>query len=264
MAASRSELEEDDAAQHLAWAREHEHLGAEDWLSWVWSDEMYVRRMAGASRGQTWVFRPGRRTPAKWKVVQDKYMPNRIYKRAKTSKEKVSVHMWSLFSGRKIGPLVRLHGDPGAKRKGALSLKYLRLLKKWLPDMIRRFPYGSTVYFVQDGAGIHRGTVVKNWWMQAEERGISDRRIKLVKWPPYSPDLNPIECAWARVKSLFEKEYPDMLNSQYRGWALRKQISDAVEHCWELLDSDFFDSLARSMPERIKAVIEADGWYTKY
>ena len=55
VAASRSELEKEDATRRLAWAREHEHLSAEDWLSWVWSDEMYVQRMAGASRGQTWV-----------------------------------------------------------------------------------------------------------------------------------------------------------------------------------------------------------------
>jgi len=114
--------------------------------------------------------------------------------------------------------------------------------------MIRQFPYGSTIYFVQDGAGIHRDSVVKNWCIQVEDCG---RRVKLVqvKWQPYSPNLNPIECAWARVKSLFKKQYPDILDSKYRGWALRKQISDAVEHssCWELLDSDFFDSLARSI-----------------
>ena len=62
LAASRSELEEVDATQRLEWAKEHEGLGVEDWLSWVWSDEMYVRRMAGASRGQTWVFRDRKST----------------------------------------------------------------------------------------------------------------------------------------------------------------------------------------------------------
>ncbi|PUU73230.1 hypothetical protein B9Z19DRAFT_1005484, partial [Tuber borchii] len=78
-------------------------------------------------------------------------------------------------------------------------------------------------------------------------------------WPPYSPDLNPIECASARVQSLFEKIYPNLLNSKYTGWAWRKQISNPVEHFWELLESDFFESLAKSILERIKAVIEAEG-----
>ena len=120
------------------------------------------------------------------------------------------------------------------------------MVKRWLPDNLRQFPYSSTIYLVQDSTGIYHDTVVKNWWMQVEQRGISGRRVRLVKWPPYSHDLNPIECAWTRGKSLLEKIDPNILDSNYRGWALRKRISDAVKHCWELLDSDFFDSLGRS------------------
>src|SRR5205807_7511301 len=66
-----------------------------------------------------------------------------------------------------------VHGDPRSKKKSTLSLKYLRMRKRWLPDIIRQFPYGSTIYFVQDSAGIHHGSVVKNWWMQIEHHGIS-------------------------------------------------------------------------------------------
>lgn len=65
-------------------------------------------------------------------------------------------------------------------------------------------------------------------WIERWE--ISGRTIKLVKRPPYSPDLNPIECAWARVKSLFEKMYPNIFDSKSQGWALRKEFSDAIEH----------------------------------
>jgi len=36
-----------------------------------------------------------------------------------------------------------------------------------------------------------------------------------------------------------------------------------VEHRWELLDSDYFENLAKSMPERLKALIDAEGWYTR-
>lgn len=92
---------------------------------------------------------------------QDKYIPNCLYKRAKTSKEKFSFDMWSLYSGRRIGVLVHQHGDPGSNRKGASSLKYIRMLKKWLPDLLRKFSYGPTIYFIQDGTEIHRDLVVK-------------------------------------------------------------------------------------------------------
>jgi len=99
-------------------------------------------------------------------------------------KEKVSVHMRGLFAGRRIGSLTRLHGDSGARNRGASSLKYLRLLKRWLSNLVRQFPRGSTVCCMQDGAGIHHGTLVGNWLSQIQLRGISGRSVKFVKWSP--------------------------------------------------------------------------------
>jgi transposase len=40
-------------------------------------------------------------------------------------------------------------------------------------------------HFIQDNASIHTARKVKEWFI---ERG-----IKYIDWPPYSPDLNPIE-----------------------------------------------------------------------
>ena len=38
---------------------------------------------------------------------------------------------------------------------------------------------------MQDNASIHTAKKVKDWF--------KDMAIPLVDWPPYSPDLNPIE-----------------------------------------------------------------------
>jgi len=45
---------------------------------------------------------------------------------------------------------------------------------------------------------------------------------------------------------------------------VKKAIEEAITHCWELLDSKVFDTLAGSMVDRVEAIIKADGWYTKY
>ena len=45
---------------------------------------------------------------------------------------------------------------------------------------------------------------------------------------------------------------------------VRKAIEEAVTFCCELLNPKVFDKLAESMVDRIEAVIDADGWYTKY
>jgi len=61
-----TKLEDGDARRCLAWCEDHKDLTENDWLFFVWSDETYVRRMEGASRGQEWVFRHGPSTPGKF------------------------------------------------------------------------------------------------------------------------------------------------------------------------------------------------------
>jgi transposase len=41
---------------------------------------------------------------------------------------------------------------------------------------------------MQDNASIHTAKKVKDWFM--------GNGIITTDWPPYSPDLNPIEHAW--------------------------------------------------------------------
>jgi len=45
---------------------------------------------------------------------------------------------------------------------------------------------------------------------------------------------------------------------------VKKTIEEGITHCWELLDPKVFDTLAGSMVDRVKTIIKADGWYTKY
>jgi len=45
---------------------------------------------------------------------------------------------------------------------------------------------------------------------------------------------------------------------------VKKTSEDAITHCLELLDPKVFDTWAESMVDRVKAIIKADGWYTKY
>lgn len=48
-----------------------------------------------------------------------------------------------------------------------------------------------------DNAPWHKGNDIK--------RLIESTGAKLIKLPPYSPDLNPIEQAWANLKSAIKK-----------------------------------------------------------
>ena len=41
-------------------------------------------------------------------------------------------------------------------------------------------------------------------------------------------------------------------------------LIDAAQEAWQALDLDIMKRLSETMPHRVQAIIEADGWYTKY
>ena len=53
--------------------------------------------------------------------------------------------------------------------------------------------YGEAI-FVKDNVRAHIAHSVKDW--------LRDHNIIVEDWPPYSPDLNPIEQVWKRLKEL--------------------------------------------------------------
>jgi hypothetical protein len=84
-------------------------------------------------------------------------------------------------------------------------------------------------------------------------------------WPPYSPDLNPIEHVWMRLKEGLHRRFPDIADTPGGPENMRRRLAEVLPEIWEKdIEGDFLEQLWESMPQRVTAVIEARGWYTKY
>jgi transposase len=146
--------------------------------------------------------------------------------------------------------LVIMKRDPNAQKRGYSSQSYIEALTKGLLPHYRR-----SQLFMQDNALIHTSRVV---------RGFHARyHITCIKWPAYSPDLNPIEHLWFHLKRRMEKFYP-----QYSNMSVAEEEWDgfcsALKECWRSIPASLIRRLILSMPRRLAACRRARGWQTKY
>jgi hypothetical protein len=76
-------------------------------------------------------------------------------------------------------------------------------------------------------------------------------------WPPYSPDLNPIETIWNVMKDWIQEHHPEEVNDY-------QVLRTIVQQAWESVGSDVFQRQIATMPRRMQDVIAANGGPTKW
>jgi transposase len=87
--------------------------------------------------------------------------------------------------------------------------------------------------------------------------------IKVMIWPPYLPDLNPIENLWAILKMKIYELHPELEHATNSVDTLY-QLIEATKEAWHAINEHILQNLSNTMPHRVQAIIAADGWYTKY
>lgn len=117
--------------------------------------------------------------------------------------------------------------------------------KQHITNVRRHIPHGDVV--LVDNHGAHKSRVAV-----AE---IAEQRITTLLLPARSPDLNPIENVWGRMKSIVYKD-----NRVYSDLDV---LQKAVEDAWKAVCKDrcYFANLADSMPSRCERVIQSCGSY---
>lgn len=95
--------------------------------------------------------------------------------------------------------------------------------------------------FQQDNARPHAKAMRGGWFGR--------RKIKLLGWPPYSPDLSPIETLWARVASLVAA----------RGPFGPQELEQFVLEAWSEVKQSEVQRLLDTFEWRLRTCIEMEG-----
>jgi transposase len=154
---------------------------------------------------------------------------------------------WGCFSGFGKGPGIFWEKDWGTISGETYRAHTVPVIDGWIRlNAINR----QDLILMQDGAPGHAA--------DATQEDLDQRGVTRITWPPYSPDLNPIENCWNWMKDYVADRYGDEPKPTYD--KLRKWVNEA----WEELPIEFWGEQLASMPDRMQAVKDANGMHTKY
>lgn len=207
----------------LIWAKEHLNWTPEQWANVIWSDEspFYFR-----SQGRKRVWRPlGMR-------LHKKYCQG-------TVKHDHKIMVWGCFTRHGIGTAHHIEGIMDAPY-------YTKMISKRVPETINKYRMNATYIYQQDNDPKHTAIHTREFFAQ--------NKVRVMKWPSQSPDLNPIENVWSEINRLTKDRN---ITTKLKCW-------EFFQEAWSKIQTSFLEKLVDSMPKRCADVIKAKGYSIDY
>ncbi|KAF7340588.1 Transcription factor [Mycena sanguinolenta] len=214
--------------KRLTWAEDMLELTADDWRDVIFSDESKFNLFG--SDGKQYCRRR----------VGEELEPRNIRKTVKHGGGNLMV--WGCLTEFGPGRLHRVEGHLNA-------VQYCNILEESLLGTCADYSIDpTTIVFQQDGNPKHTSARAQNWF--------HDNNIKILRWVPSSPDMNIIEHAWEQLDRQVRRRESLPTNLEEL-WAI-------LQEEWANLDMGFINRLYDSMPDRVRALHDAGGRYTRY
>lgn len=149
------------------------------------------------------------------------------------------VMVWGCMSSAGVGNLVFIDGIMD-------QYKYIDILKQNLKSSARKCNLHNDFKFYQDNDPKHTALNVRLWLLY--------NCPEIIKTPPQSPDLNPIENIWQELESRIRKH---TISS-------KQQLKSVLQEEWGKITPEITKKLVESIPRRLNHVLKVKGNPTKY
>jgi DDE superfamily endonuclease/Transposase len=225
----------------LLWAIAH-LFWHEEWLKVLWSDEV--------------TFLVGGRT-VKCKVTRkrgERTHPTCIqhqFHRGHTT----AVNAWGAIGYGYKSPLIFVHGSG---KKGALTQKdYLAQVLSRIQPILEAFAAvthllcpSAEPLFMEDGNSAHGHKSTRNCCARYR----TQHGIILMPHPSTSPDMNPIEKCWRRIKqALHRRRHQPTTEAEMEAMVLEE---------WDRIPQDWINELILKQEHWVQELMECHGWST--
>lgn len=219
-------LTRDRRRLRLQWARAHEHWLLPEWSNCLFSDETRFALVPDNYRLRVWRV-PGR--------------PSRLrYPSQRAQQHGGSIMFWAGIMHGTRTDILHIQGTMTA------DLYLNQVLQPVVRPLARR--HGDNFMLVDDNARPHRARMVTDYLRDAE--------IERMDWPPYSPDMNPIEHVWDMLHRAIQRR-PNVPSTI-------PELREAAIEEWQNLPQEDINHLILRMPVRVQALIRARGGSTEY